>query len=193
MGKTILLCAALAVSIALNVRQYDRASRLSLALEDAENTEPLSPGAKVPAMTGLALDGSPHTIVSDRASRRQIVYWTSASCRWSARNRSRFDHLWRTQRDRYDIKVVAATPEDLPLLAKSAEASYILSGPPSQTARRDARLRATPTTLVLDERGTVLRQWRGAYFGAVQQEIETFFGVTLPPEAETRPITTAAR
>jgi hypothetical protein len=41
--------------------------------------------------------------------------------------------------------------------------------------------KATPQTIVLTRKGTVLRSWTGAYAGEVRREIEEYFDVVLPP------------
>jgi hypothetical protein len=183
MGKIVALSAVLAITIAINVKQYQRADRLLDALQAAEAAEPLKPGDRVGFMEGRNRKGVPVTIVSEQATRPQIVYWTSATCSWSARNEERFRHLWRTQRDRYEIVVVASAQDDVVALENRAHEPYTIIGPPPSAALQDARLRGTPTTLVVDQHGIVLRQWNGAYFGEVQRQIEAFFGIVMPPSS----------
>lgn len=178
--KSVGLCAVLAASVAINVRQYDRTGRLIQKLEAVERARPLEAGEQLPTMDGLDTQGKPVAIVPARADRRRIVYWTSATCPWSARNEAQFRHLWRTQQSRFDIVVVAADREHVATLAGRAQAPYLIVGPPARETQDRARLSATPTTLVVDEHGKVIRTWRGAYFGDVRRQVEAFFGITLP-------------
>jgi hypothetical protein len=180
MVKIFALSAVLAVTVAINVKQYQRADRLLESLQDAAAAEPLKPGDRVPFMEGRNREGARVTVVSEQATRPQIIYWTSATCSWSARNEERFRHLWRTQRDRYEIVVVAAAQEDVAVLENRAHEPYTIVGPPPSAALKEARLRGTPVTLVVDQHGIVLGHWNGAYFGEVQRQIEAFFGIVMP-------------
>ena len=46
--------------------------------------------------------------------------------------------------------------------------------------RNRLKIRGTPHTIVIDGKGMVKRVWTGAFTGARQSEVESFFNVRLP-------------
>lgn len=54
----------------------------------------------------------------------------------------------------------------------------------SPDTRTAYHLGGTPDTIVVSVDGKVIKHWQGAYVGLTKEEVESYFGVRLPPVSD---------
>jgi hypothetical protein len=173
---SLLLLAVLTCSLSLNVV-------LGLKLRAIEpivvRPAGIQAGDDLPAFPGLSLDGSATAVTFGRPT---LLYLFSPLCEWCQKEYANLVAISQAASPRFDVVGVARTERSLK--------EYLVDHPfPGRVviAARDTMPEAiqrdfglTPQLVVVAAGGEVQRAWSGALFGATVQEVELFFGVTLP-------------
>ena len=159
---------ALAASIGLNVRLYRERSNAV--------TPGLRPGAAVsPFSAKNVADGRTETVAFDR-SRPTAFYVFSSTCPWCARNVDNVRALARQGEDKYRFVGLSLSDE----AAAATALPFPVYGGLGADTRKAYKLGPIPQMIVVAPDGRVLKTWTGAFSGAVEREIEGYFGVELP-------------
>lgn len=171
----LLLVAVGTASITLNVGLL-RFAYKHAATPPRESGAPLSVGSTVPVFTAKDLDGRSFTFRPGPLP--TVLYVISPSCRWCALNTENIRSLLRQAGDRYRFIGVSLASEGL----REHLRRYSLPFPVYTLDRPTIEvlgLGVTPSTIVVDATGRIVRKWNGAYRRS-QGSVEAYFGVRLP-------------
>jgi hypothetical protein len=175
-----LLLGCLLVSLAVNV-----GLGLQWRNSIAEEPQPVTPavrdlaeGARVPPVVGRSPAGDPMRI--DVASGKPLVlYVFTPRCGWCAQNLENVRTLAAAAGDRYRLVGLSLDDDVAAYLTRERLTFDVVVGVPGATLAALA-VRGTPQTLVISPEGRLLKDWHGAWRGALGQQVEQFFGLTLP-------------
>lgn len=178
------LLVLLALSLAVNVWLGLRVRALQTAGPTAAPPK-LQVGDVLPPLPAFGSDGQPATLSAAGESRPTVFYTFSHTCPWCRRNQPAIAALTAQVGARFRFVGLC--------MARRADCAPSPGDAPIPTyAEIDARLAAqyglgtVPQTVVVSPQGKVERVFRGAYVGANQRDVESYFGVQLPtlPEPE---------
>ena len=135
-------------------------------------------GSNVSQLLVNSSDGNSKSL-SFRGRLPSVIYFFSPTCTWCERNLANIQSLARQNRNKYAFYGVSLTDtglrdyiENKPMgfevysLARDTPASLLPPG--------------TPTTIVINSDGIIVKKWDGAFIGHGRQEVERFFGCSLP-------------
>jgi peroxiredoxin len=166
-------------SLALNVVQARRVQQCLLGEAAPERTARLAIGSTVPALIGAALDGRDVELTLGGGA-ATVLYIFTPTCSWCTRNidNVRALALAATDRQQRFIGISLSTAGLQEYVREHGFEFQILALSPA--SRGALKLGGTPQMLVVGSDGHLLKNWSGAPQGALQAEIEAFFGIRLP-------------
>ncbi len=131
----------------------------------------------------------PEIPVTDRHGRGQpltlggalpsVLYVQSEECVWCRRNLANIRVLAAASTGRYQFKGLSLSASREKVTAEETLLGFEVVGLERPTAQ-EFGLAATPTLIVVSADGRVEKIWGGALSGALQGEVEAYFGVRLP-------------
>ena len=143
----------------------------------------LVPGDVIPTVNVKLENGSPSQLKWNDAS-MTVLYYFDPHCSWCLRNGS----LLRTVVAHLDTntKVYAytATLTGLEEFRRQTNLAVPVITDDHDDLRKLLKLNGTPQTLLVDNRGSVIKNWSGAYTGPVATDVQRFFHASLPPLPE---------
>jgi peroxiredoxin len=176
------LLVLLVVSLGLNVYQ-GTAHRATAAVEPPA----LKIGEVVPPLEGRGVDGTAARLTYAGAGRSTVLYVFSPSCPWCRRNLPNIRQLVAQRGDRYRFVGVSSSDAGLAAYVVHNGLKFPVYTAIPDAVRRAYKLGSVPQMLVIDTDGRVVKNWRGAFTGPNENEIEAFFSVELPGLAEAEP------
>jgi hypothetical protein len=128
-----------------------------------------------------AKDPRGNDVVIDYGSSRvpTVLYVTSPTCSWSARNRPMIQSLAAQKAKDFRFIAISTGPNSSRAASNPEDLGFPIYGNVAQAAAVTYSLSSTPQTLVISPAGKLLRRWKGAYIGDQRVEIERYFGVKL--------------
>lgn len=178
----LLITLALAL-IGANVVLLRQNHGLKQALQIRSEPTYLSPGRSVERLRGLDLTGSRLSFDLDGGSKKTVMLVFQPECGWCQKNMDNWATLLdRSDRGRFDFLAVSTSKEGVADYVDQHRrlAALPLIAEPDINDRLEYRLFDTPQTIVVDEDGQVEKVWLGAMSGPMQQEVESYFGISLP-------------
>ncbi|HYO12907.1 MAG TPA: hypothetical protein VE685_06925 [Thermoanaerobaculia bacterium] len=172
-----LLVSALVVSSFLLIRQNNSLKNKLLK----KGPQYLTAGELVPALRGLDLNNRIITVPHRHGEKDTLYFVFSPSCGWCKINLPNWQAILDQASERYRIVAVSISRE------KTAE--YVHEHGLSKTSviiepePRDLlayRLQLTPQTILVDSKGSVRKNWLGAFGSEERQDIERSLNVRLP-------------
>jgi peroxiredoxin len=174
-----LLLVCLLISLAVNVGlglQWRSRSADAPAVRPA--VQDLAEGARVPPIVGRSLEGQPIRV--DVAGGKPLVlYVFSPRCGWCAQNLDNLRTLAAAAGDRYRMVGLSLDDDVTAYLTRERLTFDVVVGVPGATLMA-LGVRGTPQTLVISPDGRLMKDWHGAWRGPLAQQVEQFFGLTLP-------------
>lgn len=166
-------------SLGFNGLQGFRILNLENAIEAPRSGAALEEGAHLPPLD--LRDGYAKRLVIGYGSvpKATLLYVYSASCPWCERNAASFRTLAAHAKGTFRLVGLSLSPDGI-------ENSGDLCGTdvpvytPSPSTLKDYHLGKTPMTILVSQSGVVLKVWSGAYTGALQASIESYFHLKLP-------------
>jgi cytochrome c biogenesis protein CcmG/thiol:disulfide interchange protein DsbE len=134
----------------------------------------------VPDIEGKSPDGIPFTLEFAKMGRPTILYLFSPSCHWCSRNFDNMMALYQTTKSQYAFVGVSLSSNGVKDYVRSHTIDYPVVMDISTSLRQTYKFSATPTTVIVSTDNTVMKQWSGAYDGAMHKEIESYFKTKLP-------------
>lgn len=172
---TLSLVAMLVISLSFNVylaRRVDSHQPLPLI--------PIKENAKLPAVLQLLdADGKPAQLAFN-GSQPTVLYVFSPLCPWCKRNEANVQALVAAAGSRYRIVGISTISTDLKQYIADGHAPFPVYQLKSQDQMRQLGLTGTPETLVVDPDAKVEKVWAGAYLDPAKEQVEKYFGLTLP-------------
>lgn len=179
-----LLLTALALAlIGANVMLLRQNRELKQALQIRSEPTYLSPGRSVVRLRGLDLSGSRLSFDFDGGSKKTVMLVFQPECGWCQKNMDNWAALLdRSDRERFDFLAISTSKEGVADYVHRHRrlAALPLIAEPDINDRLEYRLFDTPQTIVVDAEGRVEKVWLGAMSGPVQQDVESYFGISLP-------------
>ena len=171
-----LILALLAASLALNVYQGVQAMRPApgRAVEPA-----LKVGAVVPPLEVKDLRGMNRRITYGDTRRLTVLYFFTPSCPWCKKNLPSIRTLAEQQGSSYRLIAVSLQPVTADYM-KESEIDFPVFVEPAPGSRAVYGLGSIPQTVVVSPEGKVVKNWVGAYYGSLRDEIGAFLFVALP-------------
>lgn len=173
------LLVSVAANVALGVLLFriDRSSHLATL-----KSKGVAVGTIVPPVVASRLDGTAVTLGYRSGDKPTLIYVFSPSCVWCARNAENLRVLLRKASSSYRLVGIAMEPSveivrqylgrekiEMPVYVRPEDDTVAAYG-----------FYSTPDTIVVSPEGRVVAEWRGAYVGAIAQDVERVFGLTLP-------------
>ncbi len=111
--------------------------------------------------------------------RPTVVYVFTPSCLWCARNMANVQVLVEAVETSHRVIALSLAP-DVGDYVRQHGLTVPVYIEPDLEAMEGLGLGPTPHTIVLSADGKVERTWLGAYSGKIAEEVQSYFGVTLP-------------
>ena len=148
--------------------------------EDRERTSKrLVPGDIVPSLD-VKINGVPQ-ILSWKRARLNVFYYFDPRCGWCKRNAAAFLTLAKHLGPDVSFYSYTASLEGLPAFVAQTRHPTEIATDDKEDLRRILRLTGTPQTLVVSSSGRLLKNWEGAYEGAVRSDVQEYFHIQLAP------------
>ena len=129
-------------------------------------------GSTLAPISGVTKDGQPLTVSYAEDAKPVVLYVFSPACVWCERNLESIATLSRLAGAKFRFVGVS-----LPSAATERQSPFEF---PVVFAVGRLPFRATPQTVVVGRDGRVLQSWMGAYVGKTKEEMEKYFGTSLP-------------
>lgn len=176
-----LLTLMLIASSVVNILLAREVFRTRAAVQDLKSSRSFRVGEALPnGIVGKTLSGEPVTVQLAGATRPNLLYVIRVGCSWCTRNAANFAALTKAIERSHTVTILAID-EDVDKVREYVKDTY--SGAPTiwnLPASVKSKLGGTPQTLLISAGATVTKNWTGAYSGELLEEIEDYFGVTLP-------------
>jgi hypothetical protein len=114
------------------------------------------------------------------------LYIFKPECPWCARNLPNIKALAGHANGQYRVISLSLSNDGLNDYVVQSGLNMPVYGNLPDIARTTYKLGGTPQTIVISPEGKVLKNWKGAYQGNTQREIERYFNVQLPGLAEVK-------
>jgi|SRR5580658_4425143 hypothetical protein len=137
-------------------------------------------GVVLPTIHVVDKDGK-RIALDFNGNRRSVLYILSPTCIWCKRNKANIVMLASAESSQIRFIGLSTAPDRLGEYVKGSALPfpvYALSSPAE--VRKFGLLDVTPQTVLVATGGKVQKVWTGAFQGAEQKEIESFFDVKLP-------------
>jgi peroxiredoxin len=170
----------LLVSLVCNFGLGRKVNKLQHALSTIKAQETLAVGATVPPFEARDLKRNAVAVTYATTRTPTVLYVISPTCVWCARNEANIRLLVERVGTRFRFIALSESSEGLAHYAEQKAFPFPIYADMSPATLRSYKLGGTPQTLVISPDGKVLRNWSGAYTGALGKEVESFFGVKLP-------------
>ena len=178
------LCALLVVSVLLNLRLAQEVKSLKQTIQTVKGEGLLKEGAAVPPISASAVDGSAALIRFDSVDVPTVLYVFTPGCGWCVRNLDGAKTLAGNLKGRYRVLGLSLSSAGLQKHVSEAGFSFPVYTDISPDTRTAYHLGGTPDTIVVSVDGKVIKHWQGAYVGPTKEEVESYFGVSLPPVSD---------
>jgi len=170
----------LLISVAMNVILTQRIKSSQYRIEALTGRGHLAPGTRVPDIDGKRPDGTPLTLEFAKTGKPTILYLFSPLCHWCNRNFDNMMALYHATKNQYVFVGVSLSPNGVKDYVQSHAIDYPVVMDISTSLRQTYKFSATPTTIVVSTDNVVIKEWSGAYDGAVHKEVEGYFKTKLP-------------
>jgi hypothetical protein len=177
---------ALVTSIAANTWLARDDIRLRSMLAGLAARHILSVGSVVEALALATQDGRHVTVNCGDVGGPTVLYVLSPTCKWCEKNAASVNSLSAKLSRPARLVAISLAGRGTPVAFPAWPTPSPAYAGDSDEIGRQLRIRSTPTTIVLSNRGVVLAVWEGAYAGRVKSDIEKYFGVALPDIGDDR-------
>jgi hypothetical protein len=177
----------LLISVALNVSLAAKLVMSREAVRALKAEGRLAEGARVPDLDLSTVSGEKVAIRYADSSTPTLLYVMTPTCGWCKRNVDNLRHLVDNASGRYRVFIVSLSPKDVAHYSRTHSlAAPVLINIPAD-AVKSYKLGGTPHTILVSPKGTVLKNWMGAYTGPLVADIEETLQVRLPGLREPAP------
>lgn len=175
--NTVVLIASVALNVLLAYRLQRQDS--SIVAKRAENM--LNVGVSVPPIPAKRWGDDQQEVISfSDTNRPTVLYIFTPPCSWCKRNNDNFNALVAQKSEQYRFIGLSLSKDGLGEYLTTHHLSIPIYVDLSKDTAAAYKLGGTPQTLVISPQGTVVKNWKGAYTGGQEAEVESFFQVKLP-------------
>ncbi len=176
----VFLVVLLMGSLSLNVYLGWKVKQSRRSFPEPQNSVKLLPGATVQPVTATSLSGKIETFNYADSGKPTVFYVFSPSCIWCERNNQNINAIARLKGESFRFVGLSLGNDGLPNYAESHQVGFPIYKSLKPESVEMLGLGPTPQTIVISPDGHVLKNWVGAFSGAIQPQVEEFFNVRLP-------------
>lgn len=146
-------------------------------------------GSSHSEIAAKTLGGASTRLILDARERHTLVYVFSPSCVWCRRNERSLAALATALRQsdpKTKLVALSLSGQGLEQYIPRIPVEFDVIFDPEPDSVTDLSLRSTPRTILFDARGTLIKDWSGAYTPELAADISQYFGILVPPIAEIR-------
>jgi peroxiredoxin len=176
----IFLLVLLIASLSLNVYLGWKVKRLGGTPSASQNTVKLSPGMTVQPITAMNLGGKQETISYAEHGKPTVIYVFTPSCTWCNRNNQNINTIVSLKRESFRFIGLSLADDGLSGYVESHHLTFPVYRSLAPESIEMLGLGSTPQTIVISPDGRIVKNWVGAFGGALKPQIEEFFNVQLP-------------
>jgi peroxiredoxin len=175
----ILLLVLLGVSLSLNVTLGWTIRGLRAATTGIGTGQPPT-GMVVKSIQVKDLQGNPMSISFADSRVPAVIYVFRPACSWCAKNMRNLKTLVAAKGGNFRFVGISLQDQGVSEYVQSNGLTMPVFTQPDATAIEELHLNPTPQTIVIDINGKVIKNWAGAYQGAIKKEVESYFAINLP-------------
>jgi len=176
-GGEFLLLLLLALSLSLNVILGSTIKRLR---GFTKSLEAPPTGVLVKSIQVRDLEGHPMSITFTAAKLPSVIYVFRPACSWCPKNMLNLKTLMAAKSSEFRFLGISLEDKGVSEYVRTNALTMPIYIGPDAAAIDELHLNPTPQTVVIDVNGKVIKDWAGAYQGATQKEVESYFAVSLP-------------
>ncbi len=120
------------------------------------------------------------SITSENDNTSTVLYIFSPDCGWCLKNADYINSLHLQARDRFRFIGISLSSNNLDDYLTKLKIIFPVYVNPSEDSVSLYNLGGTPQTIVISNKGEVLKNWHGAYSSKMRNEIESFMKVNFP-------------
>lgn len=174
-GSIVLLL----LSVSLNVALAGKVKTLRGALAALKSEASLKVGESITDLNVTDRRGVAQLVRFADVNVPTILYVFSPTCSWCARNKENVRVMAEATRGRFRVVGLSLTETKLTEYIAEQQIAFPVYLVP-EALRVQLKLGGTPQTLVVDTDGRLQKNWRGAYMGALEADVESSLGLSLP-------------
>lgn len=175
--NTVVLIASVGLNVLLAYRLQRQDS--SIVAKRAENM--LNVGVTVPPIPAKRWGDDRQEVISfSDTNRPTVLYIFTPPCSWCKRNNDNFNALVAQKSEQYRFIGLSLSKDGLGDYITTHHLTIPIYADLSKDTIASYKLGGTPQTLVISPQSTVVKNWKGAYTGGQESEVESFFQVKLP-------------
>ncbi|MEP7340711.1 MAG: hypothetical protein ABI977_23475 [Acidobacteriota bacterium] len=133
-----------------------------------------------PVIKALTLEDKEVLINYSSVKTPTVLYVFVPSCPWCARNWDNVRSLAKSASKTHRFLGLALSDYQLQDQVKNNQVNFPVYKQLSPETMKKLALGPVPQTIVISHQGKILKNWVGAYSGAIQREVEAFFRAKLP-------------
>jgi peroxiredoxin len=182
----VILVVLVVCSLGVNLLLTRKVSRLKAYIPLMKSEGQLVKGDRVPSFTAKDPQGQPAVLDYGGTNLPTVVFVITPTCGWCTKNMENIKTLAEKAGNRYRFVAFSLSPDKLAdYVAKHHLQIPVYTDLPLVPIR-NYKLGGTPETFVVSPEGEVLKVWSGAFADELQDDVESYFGVTLPGLVETQ-------
>lgn len=144
----------------------------------------IAPAGTAPAIKARTLEDKEILINYSSVKVPTVLYVFVPSCSWCTQNWDNVRRLAKSTSKTHRFLGLALSDYQLQEHVNNNQISFPVYKQLSPETMNKLMLGSVPQTIVISSQGKILKNWMGAYSGAIQQEVEAFFRVKLPGMSE---------
>lgn len=180
-----LLTVLLVCSVIINVLLARKIKHLRYIEATLKAEAQLQPDTIVPALEAKSLDGSTISFPYGDSEPPLVIYVLSPTCTWCIRNQSNVESLAKSVSTKYRFVALSLTSDGLKQYVEKNKITFPVYAGLAERIVSSYKFGGTPQTIIVSSQGKVLKNWGGAYDGALRKEIEKYFSIELPGLTQT--------
>jgi len=171
----------LIASVVLNVLLAYRVQRQDSAIVAKRAENMLNVGVSVPPIPAKHWGDDRQEVISfSNTNRPTVLYIFTPPCSWCKRNNDNFNALVTQKSGQYRFIGLSLSKDGLGEYLATHHLTIPIFADLSKETIAAYKFGGTPQTLVISPAGMVVKNWKGAYTGGQESEVESFFQVKLP-------------
>lgn len=178
-SQTILAC-LVACSVIINILLASEVKRLKNNLRILKSESQLAVGTSVPPIDAKDIEGNSVSLSFHKGDPPTVLYIFTPQCDWCTNNLPNIKLLANMSQEKHRFVGLSLSNNELREYVSYHKFEFPVYKDLSFKTISSYMLGGTPQTLIVSDEGKVLKNWTGAYSGSLAQEIEEYFGVTLP-------------
>ncbi len=176
----LILAALLVCSLGINVLLARRVASLKSLVSLMRSESRLSEGDQVPSITARDLQGRTAVLDYGGTNLPTVLFVITPACDWCTKNIMNMRTLAEKAGDRYRFVALSLDSEKLTEYVTGHQLNFPIYTDLPFGPLQQYKLGGTPQTIVVSQRGVVMKTWSGAFADETLKDVESYFQVRLP-------------